>query len=491
MTFSPKNLRHKQPGLRLASLLLGLALFCGLGAAFTVTEFGAQTFHWQGLDVQVGLQPAWHGQTRIVLTPLGEVHAATHRTPVALRVSLQGVSLDRMKALALRPPPPAALEQDFGRTARRDLRQFSLRQIVLGAVGGLVAPLFLRLRRGRFWLFSALCGGGFIAGLLFLTLRSFDARAFDTPTYTGSLRQAPMIVALGRSVFLRAGALSDKLRTVAANLDALYGRLGVAPGPSPEDAGTLRLLHISDIHNNVAAMTFVQELAADFHADAVIDTGDLTDYGLPVESTLSQGLAHLPMPYLFVAGNHDSQATVRAVRAHRNVTILDGRRVNLFGLTVLGLPDPSSARAGPGSVDTSDAALTAAAAQLLTDVRQTPKPPDIVCVHNPREATDVIGRVPLVLCGHLHRYYVETDGFTVICNAGTTGGAGLRYFNRTEGVPLSAALLTFSRPPHPRLLSIDMIVLDGSLSEYSITRHTFGNLSDASNQPNNNRLPAP
>ena len=475
MSLSPDKTHRARHLLRQASLILGLTLFCGLSAAFTVTEFGPRTYHWQGLDVQVSLQPALRGQTRIVLTPLGEVRAATHRTPVALRVSLQGVSLERMKALALHPPQPAALERDFRRAAQSDLRQFSFWQITLGTVGGLIAPLFLRLRHARYWLFSALIGGGSVAVLLFATLRTFDARAFESPIYTGSLRQAPVIVALGRSVFQRAEALSDKLRTVATNMTALYGRLGAVPGLPQEDAHTVRVLHISDIHNNVAAMSFVQELATDFHANAVIDTGDLTDFGLPVEATLSKGLARLPMPYLFVAGNHDSQATVHAVRAHPNATVLDGQRVSLDGLTVLGLPDPSSARPGQGSVDTSDAALTAAATQLLGDVKQAPDPPDIVCVHNPREAADVIGQVPLVLCGHLHRAYVETQGTTVVCNAGTTGGAGLRYFDRSEGVPLSAALLTFSRAPRPRLVSIDMIVLDGSLSQYSITRHTFGN----------------
>ena len=61
----------------------------------------------------------------------------------------------------------------------------------------------------------------------------------------------------------------------------------------------------------------------------------------------------------------------------------------------------------------------------------------------------------------------------MICNAGTTGGAGLRYFDRSEGVPLSAAVLTCALTPHPRLLFIDTIILSGSLSEYSITRRTF------------------
>ncbi len=47
----------------------------------------------------------------------------------------------------------------------------------------------------------------------------------------------------------------------------------------------------------------------------------------------------------------------------------------------------------------------------------------------------------------MHRAYVETTEGTVVCNAGTTGGAGLRYLDRAEGVALSAAILTFTRPP--------------------------------------------
>ena len=467
----PERVRRR---LRQVSLLLGLLLFSCLCAAFAVTEFGAQTFDWQGLDVQVSLHPAWHGQTRVVLTPLGEVRAATHSTPVVLQVELRAISLKRVQTLALHPPPMAALERDFRRTARHDLRGFAVRQIVLGTLGGLVAPLFLRLRRARYWLVSAGCGGGLIALLLFITLRTFNAQAFDSPTYTGSLRQAPIIVALARNVFLRVGAFSDKLRTVATNLNALYGRLDAAVGPSPEDAHTLHILHISDIHNNAPAIGFVRDLANEFHVNAVIDTGDLTDYGLPVETTLTKGLARLPVPYLFVAGNHDSQATVRAVRAFPNAVILNGQRVNLFGLTVLGLPDPSSARAGAGSVDTSPAAIQDEASRLLADVRQTKTPPDIVCVHNPRSADQVLGQVPLVLCGHLHRAYIETDKGTVVCNAGTTGGAGTRYLVRRNGVPLMAALLTFSLPPHPHLLAIDSISLNGDLTDYSITRRSFG-----------------
>ena len=443
-----------------------------LGAGLAVTYCGRQTYHWQAFDIELGVQPALRGQTRLVFTPLGEIRARTHHTPLTLSVSLSGISLEKLQALVARPPSQAKLQRDLEQTARDRLIRFGLHQVLVGALGGLLAPLLLRARRVRAWLFSLLLGGGATAGLLLLTLHTYDRRAFRSLTYVGSLRQAAVIVSLVRGAFDNAEALSDKLRLVAVNVNALYGRIGAMPALAP-GVKTVRILHISDIHNNPAAIGFVDELANRFGVNAVVDTGDLTDYGTPVEAPLSQALGRLPMPHVFVAGNHDSQATVRGVAATRNGIILDGQPVRVAGLTVIGAPDPSSARAGLGSVDTPPAALTAAAGRLADAVARMPAPPDIVCVHNPVQADPLRGKVPLILCGHLHRAFVDTEGITVICNAGTTGGAGLRYFDRSEGVPLSAAVLTFALTPRPRLLFIDTIILNGSLSEYSLTRRTF------------------
>jgi len=62
----------------------------------------------------------------------------------------------------------------------------------------------------------------------------------------------------------------------------------------------------------------VRELAEKTKVNLVIDTGDLSDLGLPIENELSKGIAELKVPYLFVAGNHDSQATVAAIRQNLN-----------------------------------------------------------------------------------------------------------------------------------------------------------------------------
>ncbi len=461
--------------LGLAALFFVLSL---MGAAVAVTLFGSQTFHWRAFDIEAGIQPSARGETRLIFAPLGEVRAHTHLTPVAFNVSLRSISFDDMKKLIVSPPPRKELEADFQRVARQSLRELAYREVTLGAIGALIVPVLFRLKRFRHWFLCAVWGGGFVALVFYTGLQTFNPRAFDNPTYTGSLRQADWIIALVKDAFNKAEALSDKLRHVAGNLNTLYGRINSLPreGGSVDDAHTIRILHISDIHNNPAAVDFVRELADRIKVNVVIDTGDLTDFGSPVETTLSQGMGLLHIPYVFVAGNHDSQATVNAVSSNPNAVVLRGIPVRVAGLTILGSPDPSSLRPGPGSVDTAIPALQAASVKLLAELQaaeQKQERVDIVCVHDPKQAAAVIGHAPLVLCGHEHRAYIEIKDATVICNAGTTGAAGARYFDKRQGVPLTAALLTFAKTPAPHLLHIDQVALDGSLGQYSITRRTF------------------
>ncbi|MGC8666483.1 MAG: metallophosphoesterase family protein [Chthonomonadales bacterium] len=451
------------------AVLLAAAVACG-GAS--VTLLGARSYHWRAFDVELRMSPATIGETRIEFTPLGELHARTHRAPVALRVALRSISLDGLKEFIERPPARKALEEDFVRTAHRDVRNFALWQIAIAALGGLAAPLALRVSRARWWLLSALAAGAFAAAMLWRTASTYDPKAFDDPSYTGSLRQADWIIAMAKEAFVKAEALSVKLRRVADNLNTLYGRINQIPGLAA-DVDTIRVLHVSDIHNNPAAVGFVEELADKMQVDLVIDTGDLTDLGLPVETELSRALANLKVPYVFLAGNHDSQATVAAVRRFPRAVILDGAPIQAAGLVILGAPDPSSRRASGGSVDTPPAELQRAGEALAQTFLSMPRPPDIVCVHNPRMAEPLVGKARLILCGHVHRAYIEQREGTILCNAGTTGAAGVRYFEDHRGVPLTAEVLAFGRHPQPHLLFVDQVALNGDLGSYSITRQSF------------------
>lgn len=470
---------RKPESLRALVVALGFVLLSFGFAGATVCGFGTRTYQWRAFGLQVGVAPSWQGQTRLIFAPLGEVRARTHATPIALKVTLQSIGFDEMRRLVTQPPPRRELERDFERVAQRSLRDLAARQIGLGTLGALLVPLLLRLRRPRYWLLAGTSGGGFVALVLVATLHSFQPQAFQSPTYTGSLQQAPWMIALVSDAVSNSEALGNKLRHVASNLQVLYGRINAVPDLAG-DEDMIKILHVSDIHNNPAAVRFVRDLAQKIGIEAVIDTGDLTDFGTPLETQLSRGLGQLGVPYLFVAGNHDSQATVRAIAANANARILDGANlVTIAGLRILGAPDPSASRPTAGNVNTADDALRAASDALRARYQALNPPPDLVCVHNPRQAEPLLGTARVLLCGHLHRASVEVTQNTIVCNAGTTGAAGARYFDKPEGVPFSAAILHFERSSAPgvtiapRLRFIDQVVLDGSLSRYSISRRTF------------------
>ena len=56
-------------------------------------------------------------------------------------------------------------------------------------------------------------------------------------------------------------------------------QVAVGTGPSP-DPGEVRILHISDIHLNPMGLEIAKDLATTFSVRAVVDTGDLTSFGL-------------------------------------------------------------------------------------------------------------------------------------------------------------------------------------------------------------------
>lgn len=460
--------------------------------------------------------PSRTGETRLELAPLGVVSARTHRSPIALVGRLEQIQVEDLQMVLNEKTNAQQLETDFKRTANTALMDFVLRQVAYGAIGGLLGPLLLSLRRGRYYLAGSLLGLLAPVALLGGAFLTFNGKAFQNPSYTGALRYASSTIRLGKDAFDKFSELGGQLRTIADNLHTLYGRIDAVAGTlmPGENADTFRVLHITDIHNNVAAFSFIKEVAKNFQVEFIVDTGDLTDFGSTFESSLVGTIADLPYPYVLVLGNHDSPLVAKALEKAPNVILMDGNLKTVKGVTLMGLPNPAASRQGLEGINVGPEEMLANQTELLQRVQALPEPPDIVAIHDPRQSFLVWGRVPVVLCGHMHRQYIEehsapptevtppeqalpqkpllsapTNLQTILCNAGTTGAAGTRYFDKKEGVPFTCAVLTFQRASskiqeagetlpatssnRPRLLAITMISLDGTFHQYSISRRTF------------------
>src|SRR5262249_39135323 len=145
----------------------------------------------------------------------------------------------------------------------------------------------------------------------------------------------------------------------------------------------LRILDVSDIHNNPAGLDLTAGLARSYQVDGIVCTGDLTDYGSPVENRLMSGWNQIAIPKLFVAGNHDSQATMAAVRTLRAATVLrDGEMIEWLGLRAVGWNDPVSERPGIGDAEVSEGEIAGLTARMTEALRSAAQPPALVLVHN-------------------------------------------------------------------------------------------------------------
>ena len=143
--------------------------------------------------------------------------------------------------------------------------------------------MLLLHRRNVFdYLRAAAVGVVITAVLLMGTFYTYNINAFANPQYRGVIEAAPWMIEFVQDAFVRVDQLGDQFRIIADNLYELFETVDIVK-PIGEFADTVKILHVSDIHNNPAAYDFIQELAESFQVDLIIDSGDISDFGSPLE----------------------------------------------------------------------------------------------------------------------------------------------------------------------------------------------------------------
>lgn len=403
-------------------------------------------------------------RTELQLPPLGQISAKTHWSPLTLEARVDEVDVDRVQALLSKDEPEATLRREIAADLEPLLRSFALRAILASAaVGGLVGAL-MRHRRFTHAAVGAVSAAVVVALLLGGAWRGYDADSFEEARFEGPLERAPAILATVKRHVDGLEGVRQRMEVLGGQMAELYSLTGdqsVTTAPDDE----VRILHVSDIHSNPLGLEVTRQLADRFAVDAVLDTGDVTSFGLPVEAQLGELIGQMPTRYLLVPGNHDSASNRAAIDEAGNVEVLDGIVADVKGVRILGIADPTFT--ATNVTDSTEAAIIKRAERPLVADEVVAAAPDVLAVHDPIQAQGSYGKVPLVVAGHIHKRTQTRHGSTLVLTVGSTGATGLGTFLVDNSKSYEAEVLRFV---NRRLVSVDRIAFDGVEGSFRVER---------------------
>ncbi len=460
-------MRPRLPRLRLRVGQAGRVLLAALvGAAAGLVVLGPMGTTEATVGpgrVEVSARPARSGATVVALPPLGRLSAATHDAPLQVTARVLSLDVEAAQRATLGPDPVAALRAEVDAALPAVVRTFALRALLAAAIAGALGALVLPGR--RWWYALAGSAGAVLAvgGLLAATWAPYDIEAFDEPKLSGALERVPGLVVTVERNLEDLQQVRDRVGVVSGRLAELYAAsVGELPGGGP---GETSILHVSDLHLNPLGAELVVRLAEDLAVDAVLDTGDVTTFGLPVEARFGELLDAVPVPYLIVPGNHDSPVNRAELAQLPGLTVLDGEVAAVGDVEILGIADPTFTASNEVSTAEANEIKASRTGEVRDAVRVAR--PDVLAVHDPAQAADAVGLVPVVVAGHVHERTEEHVEGTWVFTIGSTGATGLGSFTVETSLPYEAEVLRFLGG---ELVAVDHITVAGLAGDFTLER---------------------
>ncbi|TQS44220.1 metallophosphoesterase family protein [Cryptosporangium phraense] len=416
-------------------------------------------------QMQLAAQPSLHGGSQLRIPPLGAISIQDHAGPVRLVARVDGLNESETRQLIA---DPARIEEATDLTTgdvKSAITTLALRAVGAGFLGALLlgAVAFRDVRR------TLITGGVslvLLAGSGGIAAATLNPASLSQPRYEGLLTNVPALIGDARSIYDNYGHYQSQLVGILTNMSKVYEAVSTLPTYQP-DPNTIRVMHVSDLHNNPTSWRVISTIGSQFQVNAVFDTGDLTDWGSAAEANLyASNITALKVPYVFIRGNHDSDDVARAVAANRNAVVLDDQVREVAGLVVAGV---GSSRFTPDKTtgdDNAGKAVEAEAGERLAKTvlrynRENDKSVDVMMVHEPAAAEPLKDHGPLILAGHTHERKVEAlDKDTLLMIEGSTGAAGLRGLQGDTPKSFEMTVLYFAQDGE--LKAYDEITVSGS-----------------------------
>lgn len=421
------------------SRLAFIALVGIIGALIFIILFGKMDVNINAFEVQLSVNISEPGYTKLLFPPLGEIKAKTHSSPIQFTVLLKNINPEIVKEV-IENSDKERVFNDIKIQSIESIKKFIFKLLFLSILGSGILGYLFKFKAVSEILVCSLIGFLIVSMLIFWGYLTFEHNAFLDPEYSGVLKDAPWIMRFAEKTIANVDKLGNMLEVTAQNAYLLFEKLDEL---EPLESDLIKILHISDIHNNVAAMDFVEQVVQSFDIHMIIDTGDITDYGTPIEGALLNRIEKLKIPYIFIAGNHDSPSIINKMKNIKNVKVLDEEVVEVKNISIFGIADPASKTNDikPASIIDFEKDID----RIINKLNELENTPQILAVHNPRTGRAFKGKIPVILYGHTHSFEIEETQGSIMINAGTTGGAGIRGLQAAKEIPYSMVLIYYDK----------------------------------------------
>jgi len=390
---------------------------------------------------------------------------------VQVRESITSLFDERRMSIESLQPSSREVTDALGSGLTEMALKFAGGVLVMG-VGAIVLIAYARRRRPT--VRQAVSVG--VAGLLAIggtgigivgTYQPDQLRTFRTTGLLGTVRSNAGLLA---GVEARAQEVTPYVTNLLALSAALQEKFVPADISKPPAA---RFLLVSDIHG-ANQYSMMKRIIDDEHITAVIDSGDLLNFGSVGEAELSgifTSIEKLGVPYVFVRGNHDAsnltdQSLLERMAKIANVVLLEPTpksytEVSVNGVVIAGFNDPRFF----GDDSRNIVQKEQPAADAFNQAYAGHPRPDIVVSHEPT-AVKMVDSATTLINGHLHKDELEGNRVGV----GTfTGGGIMSHFLVPETGDQPGEL---AGQPY----AFDIAVFSQSCDLASLTRYSYRNL---------------
>jgi predicted phosphodiesterase len=407
------------------------------------------------------------------------------RLPARVNVDVRSIDRDSVVRLAEAGTFDVAQVREQARDALASYLRLAIAlAVVCGLALGLLVALAARGGTGpplRVTIATA-AATSLVAGVVLVALLPPRSNV-DDPQYYANGPEVPAALRTLESLGASARTLDDEIDEQLVGI----ARLVNAPADRPPLGPRLpRLTVASDLHNNVIALPALERAAGD---GPLLFVGDLTDRGSPLERTLVQQIVRAGSTFVFVSGNHDSDASERQLaRAGAVVLTRAGRLLpdgsigelvtRVGGLRIAGYDDPLKRRKADDYEDRG-ATHTPADQEAFADwLNGLVGRVDVVMVHAPAlaaRAVEGLRAVPpgtplLIAWGHTHGGELTREGTLTTLNPGSLGGGGTGNL-ADDGGDIGLAKLIYRSRPGFEPLAADVVQIDPGDGSAQAQRH--------------------